>query len=440
MNFFSSTLTTLAFRFTTILFGTVTGVITARALGPSGRGQLAVILSTISIAVMFGQLGLTESNAYFVAGNRKLARPVAINSLWSALILGTLTIAIVSAVYYISPEVFELIPYELLLTGLLAVPFLMLGMMIQRVYLAQNRIILFNSYELTSKFLILGATVVVLSLLKLPLREYLLVYAGVFAVSALTFFRLLGLDIKPGFKPDMGVFKQSISYGFRAYIAVLLPFLLQRVGLFFVNAQSGADQAGFYSVAMQANDLFLIVPGVIGVLLVPRVAANQKSSDLSVKTFKFTAVIMTPVFILAMIFTNEIVSILFGGDYLPAVVPMRILFIGGYIIGIGSILLHDFSGRGFPMFTVLMWIPFNVINVLLNTFLVPSHAATGAAASITITYGIAFLVIMIYFVRLVKLRSWSVFLLSRNDFRDLVRSLTSALSSLRTPKDGSGKA
>jgi len=298
MNFFASTVTTLTSKLLTIIFGTLTGVLTARALGPSGRGTLSVILSTVLIGVIFGQFGLIQAHAYEVAGDRRKSAKLTVNSLWSSMAFGVLTGFVIVAVYMISPDVFESIPLDLLIVGIISVPFVMLGLMLQRIYLAQNRILEFNAFDLISKFLVLMLTFVGLYMMHVTISTYLIVYAAIFCLSSALFFIGQKINFSAIWRPDLKALKASLRFGFRAYIAVLLPFVLSRLGLFFVNSQLGATEAGHYSVAMQANDLFLIVPGVIGTLLFPRVAADQKTHSLTLKSFRFMLIVMLPVVVL----------------------------------------------------------------------------------------------------------------------------------------------
>ncbi|MBU1318880.1 MAG: oligosaccharide flippase family protein [candidate division Zixibacteria bacterium] len=430
MNFFASTVTTLASKVLTILFGTLTGVLTARALGPSGRGTLSVILSTVLIGVIFGEFGLIEANAYMAAGDRRKSAKLTVNSLWSSMGFGTLTGCVIVALYLISPDIFEAIPLSLMIVGLISVPFVMLGLMLQRIYLGQNRIVQFNAYDLISKLLVLILTFVGLYLLHVTLSTYLMIYAAIFCFSGVIFFLGQRVSLSTIMRPDLGVLKESLRYGFRAYIAVSLPFVLSRLGLYFVNAQLGATEAGQYSVAMQANDLFLIVPGVIGTLLFSRVAADQKTHTLTLKSFRFMLMVMLPIFILGQIFTRELVLLLFGADFLPAVLLMRILFIGGFATGLGVIFLNDLAGRGYPLFIVLMWLPLCAINVILNLVLMNLWGTAGAAASLAVTYVLGFIAAVLYFRYYVKVRGWSGFLPRPGDFTDLIQSCKTAVAGL----------
>src|SRR3954454_7458705 len=56
------------------LFGS--GIITARSLGPTGRGDLAVLLVLPSVALQLATLGLPSAVTYYVARNKPAAWPI----------------------------------------------------------------------------------------------------------------------------------------------------------------------------------------------------------------------------------------------------------------------------------------------------------------------------------------------------------------------------
>src|SRR5260370_24478881 len=60
-----------------MLVGTVgASVIVGRWLGPEGLGALAVLNTTVLLALSIGSLGLTSANTYFIAQDRKRLGPV----------------------------------------------------------------------------------------------------------------------------------------------------------------------------------------------------------------------------------------------------------------------------------------------------------------------------------------------------------------------------
>src|ERR1039458_2754511 len=64
--------------------GVVSGVLTARLLGPTGRGELAVIISLPMLLVPIGQVELPRSLAYEVSRVDEIPRAVIATSFWLA--------------------------------------------------------------------------------------------------------------------------------------------------------------------------------------------------------------------------------------------------------------------------------------------------------------------------------------------------------------------
>lgn len=70
--------------------GVVSGVLAARLLGPTGRGELAVILSLPLLLVQIGELELPRSLAHETSRLDEIPRPLIATSFWLGLCLGCL--------------------------------------------------------------------------------------------------------------------------------------------------------------------------------------------------------------------------------------------------------------------------------------------------------------------------------------------------------------
>src|SRR6267142_5335016 len=72
-------------------------VVVARWLGPVGLGTLAVLNTTVMLALQIGSAGLSSANTYFIARDRKSLGPVWANAIAFALITGSgLALAVVA--------------------------------------------------------------------------------------------------------------------------------------------------------------------------------------------------------------------------------------------------------------------------------------------------------------------------------------------------------
>jgi O-antigen/teichoic acid export membrane protein len=74
--------------------GVVTGIITARWLGPHDRGLFQLLTMLPTTLSNFVKLGIPQASVYFMRRKGASASAVASNSVWMALVMGT-TLAIV---------------------------------------------------------------------------------------------------------------------------------------------------------------------------------------------------------------------------------------------------------------------------------------------------------------------------------------------------------
>src|SRR6267378_6519375 len=90
-----------------MLVGVVgSSVVVARWLGPEGLGSLAVLNTTIVLALSIGSLGLTSANTYFIAKDRHTLAPAWANAIAFALCGGALVAVAVVALAKIKPTLF----------------------------------------------------------------------------------------------------------------------------------------------------------------------------------------------------------------------------------------------------------------------------------------------------------------------------------------------
>src|SRR5437773_900396 len=91
---------TLAGRVFRVGAGVLAAVITARFLGPEGRGEYFLVLTLAATIAQFGNLGLHSSNTYLVARDRGLLARLVANSFWVSIAAGGGLAAIVVGASY----------------------------------------------------------------------------------------------------------------------------------------------------------------------------------------------------------------------------------------------------------------------------------------------------------------------------------------------------
>lgn len=409
-----------------MLVGTVgASVIVARWLGPEGLGSLAVLNTTIVLALTIGSLGLTSSNTYFIAKDRRTLAPVWANAIVFGLLCGTLVAFAVLALARFAPTLFGGVSLDLILIAALSIPFQFVLSLGLNVLLAMDRIRQLNFMDALAPALALLNAILVLVILHSNLRVLVSFNTAATAVLCAVMFwairRLVSRQQeRMPFRPNGDLFKGAVSYGLKFFIPLVAAILIFRVDLLIVNHFRGAAEAGVYAVASQVANLLTMLPGVIAMLLFPRVASYQDPrAEFAIQVTRhvtFVMLIMCGVVAAGSFLLPHI----YGARFADATIQLLILLPGVCLIGIESVLVQHFTGTGLPIAIPVFWLITLAVSLGLNLALVPVFGARGAAVTSTLSYASIFVLVTIYFRMKTGHRSVDVFLLRRDELRDLL--------------------
>ncbi len=409
-----------------MLLGTVgASVIVARWLGPEGLGSLAVLNTTIVLALAIGSLGLTSANTYFIAKDRQTLGPVWANAIVFALMGGTIVAVAVVALAKVKPGLFGGVSAELILIAALSIPFQFLLSLGLNVLLAMDRIRQLNFMDASAPALALFNAIVVLLILRSDLKTLVSFNTGATVVLSVGMFwaiaRLMARQKeRTPFRPNAELFKGAIGYGLRFFIPLVAAILIFRLDLLIVNHFRGAAEAGVYAVASQVANLLTMLPGVIAMLLFPRVASFQDPrGEFAIQVTRHVSFVML-IMCLAGAAGAFLLPLIYGARFADATIQLLILLPGVCLIGIESVLVQHFTGTGLPIAIPVFWLITLATNVGLNLAVVPVFGARGAAITSTISYTLIFGLVAVYFCRKTGQRPVAIFLLRGREFRDLL--------------------
>jgi O-antigen/teichoic acid export membrane protein len=400
-------------------------VIVARWLGPEGLGSLAVLNTTIVLALSIGSLGLTSANTYFIARDRKTLGPVWANAIVFALFGGTLVAMAVVALAKIYPALFGGVSLELIVIATLSIPFQFLLSLGLNVLLAMDRIRQLNFLDAMAPAFALFNAIVVLVILHSNLK--VLVSFNTAATVVLSggmlwaIARLVGRQKeRAAFCPDRRLFKGTIRYGLRFCIPLMAAILIFRADLLIVNHFRGAAEAGVYAVAAQVANLLTMLPGVIAMLLFPRIASFQDSrGEFAIQVTRHVSFVML-IMCVAAAAGAFLLPLIYGARFADATVQLLILLPGVCLIGIESVLVQHFTGTGLPVAIPVFWLITLAVSLGLNLALVPGFGARGAAVTSTISYALIFVLVAVYFCLKTGRRPVEIFFLRSRELRSLL--------------------
>jgi len=392
---------TLAGRGTTIALGLVSSIITARWLGPEGRGVLATLGVVTGLALQFGNPGLHTGNVYFVAREPHRAAAVLGNSLVVSFAAGLVGGAVALLAAFLRPAWFPGIAPTLIALTAAALPFQFMILLYQNALVGLGEIAAFNLLEVGNKAVTFVALALWLVVMGGGAPGAVVLFAGMAAVTGIA--SAFACARRVSFRPslDAGLFAEMLRYGGRVWLACLLSFMVIRSDLLLVNYFRGTGEAGVYSIAVQIADTLLLLPVTIGMILLPRVAALRSGGEdeMTARVLRHTALFLGALVVAAFVLVGPVVRLLYGPGFEGAIAATRCLLPGVFALGLNGVLMNHFGGRGMPAVTVIAPLAGLALNVGLNLAVVPRYGMRGAAITSSIAYVLMLAVSLAVFLR-----------------------------------------
>ncbi len=424
MRFSRDVATTFCARVLLVGLGVVSSILTARYLGPAGRGILATLGALAGIGMQVGNLGLHASNTYRVSRNPKLLGPLWANSRRTAVGIGLSLCLLTAGAALALPGLLGEIRYPLLLLAAGGIPFQLTTLFGLNLVVGTGRVPLFNGLEVSFRLASIAGLFVCLVLLRGGAGTVLafnLIWAAAGAVIISGFLRSLIRETgSAGEGASLSLFRESVGYGVRAYTAALLAYLIVRSDMLMVNAMRGSSDAGVYSIAVQVADLIYLLPMSVGLVLFPRLSRHGEGDPIfAQKVTRYTAFILALLCCAAALLARPTVALLYGAEFTGAVSALWWLLPGIWAYGVANQMATQLASVGMPHAAVMVWIPPLALNVLLNLIWIPRWGIDGAAASSTLSYLLVLVLHLALWRRRIRGSVGDALLLRRSDLQEM---------------------
>jgi len=424
MRFSGDVAATFASRIVLVGLGVISSVLTARYLGPGGRGILATVGALAGIGIQLGNLGLHASNTYLVSRDVTVLGSLWANSRRTATALGCSLALIAAAGAAFMPGLLGEVGFLMLILGIAGMPFHLTTLFGLNLVIGTGKLALFNGMEIIFRTVGVAGLLACLVFFHGGIRSVLalnlaIAVGGALAVRAVLR-KLIRASGAAAPRTDMGLFRSSVAYGAKAYTAALLAYLIVRSDMLLVNTLRGASDAGIYSIAVQVADLIYLLPMSIGLVLFPRLARDGSGDPaFAMKVTRHTAFLLLLLCSAAALLARPAVGILYGPAFAAAVPALWWLLPGIWAYGVSNQIATQLASAGMPASAVLIWIPPLVLNVLLNLFWIPRWGITGAAASSTLCYFLVLALHLALWSRRIHGSLREALVLRRSDLREM---------------------
>lgn len=382
------------------LASVLTGVLIARALGPTGQGQYAVFAAAIGLGVVAAGVGQFERNVIASAGQQDAGRLLLVRSIIQCLLIGlslgaTVTVwdrVILPAVRWVAPFFACVLALEVL------------AALIRGINLGQHHILSYNLITLLQRFAYLAGVGVLTFADVAHLRGVVIAWAVAVGTSMVVAIVWIWSRSRPASIRPRNILEgwgQSYVGGSRAWVTVVLSVLLVRCDAWMLGPMLNVAAVGQVSVASALAEYLWYIPSILANVLFARVAADP--GPLAVRSIcrasRAMVALLVPIVFLVAVGGPRLVPLIYGAPFATAGYVLVLLLPGMTALALYLVVDSYFAGIGFPPISIYAVAIALITKVGLNLLAVPSFGVLGAAGMTSVAYTTLFLIKLIAFKR-----------------------------------------
>jgi O-antigen/teichoic acid export membrane protein len=419
---------TFAVRILNVVIAAGLGVLTARTLGPHGRGIYA--LPTVDAALVSAAFsGLTGATSYYML-RRDAGRAVVRASLLCACAFVVAGVAACAILTFAAHTAWAFLPAALSLPGTAV-------LMVATGYVVGRRRV-----RLTAT-MALGSTVATLlaigiAFLTLGVGAQPAIYAWVAGGLALAAWLLVWMirdsrRLEPG-SVDLRGF---IGYALRTGAVYFVSLLNYRADVYLVALLAGPAMLGIYTLAVTGAETLMLATQVTAIVSSPDIGSLEPraAAALVARCVRHNVIVAGICSIGLAIVAPYVVSLLYGERFLPMIPALRVLLIGVFVLSLGSPMSTYFTIRlGKPEVALVLAGISAAICIALSWALIPHIGIVGAAWGSTAGYIVGQTAAIAYFARAAKINPSTLLIPRWDDLRAYAAIAHGYASRLRSAK------
>jgi O-antigen/teichoic acid export membrane protein len=372
--------------------GIATSIILARTLGPAGRGELTEAMLWPTLVLTLGGLVNTQSVVYFWARSSTPEE--------KSTVLGSALVSCIVLTVVLLPAAWVVDAVALASAGkasfavanfyALSIPFSLLLLAVGGVFLAEERLVQFWGMRVANGLLFLVGLAALLAVRRVSVMSCALAALVALAVPA-AFAVLPGVAGLPRrLSWDRGLAQRMAGFGLKSNLAGLPYQFNLRLDQLFMSVMLPAGVLGIYVVAFAWSSMLSFIGGGISSVMLSRSAATDASDRRGVtiltRQFRVVAVLVTAGGVLVAAATPLAIPLLFGREFVAAVVPGVILSAAGVVLNINIVLHELIRGLGHPGVGVRAESVGVGVTVALLLALLPRWGPAGAAVAALVSH------------------------------------------------------
>ncbi|MEP7164103.1 MAG: lipid II flippase MurJ [Ferruginibacter sp.] len=383
----------------------LSGIFVIRALGPELRGYYSFLGLLGFFLVPIFSFGFLAGLGYHISSKKYLPKDITKSVIVIALLRSLVIIITVLLLKYFNllGKTGNELSVWYLLPVLLTFPLNMLKETFHRILLSDSQYAKANKLSI---FFSLVSPLIVFLLVVIFKMGFIGVVIAIVLSNVINFIltivfvnRLYSVfDFRKSY--DRVFVKLVFGYGIRGWIGDIAVTTNNRVDQLILSYFLPPASLGVYSICGSIGQLLWILPGSIRQILFNKNAEAKNEEDRKTLTAKYHAFFMSTGLVITIVFillAKYIVKILFGNDFLAAVIPLQIYLVGtGIYIGT-MVLTKYFVGKKEIIKNSYIQLFSAVIGLTTALLLIREYGIIGAAISSSISYIVSYCLAVYFF-------------------------------------------
>ncbi|WP_150265348.1 lipopolysaccharide biosynthesis protein [Paenibacillus tepidiphilus] len=380
-----------------LLVNMLTGVLTARYLGPTGRGEQTAMVNWSQFLAFSLSFGIPSALIYNAKKNPEDAGALYRIALLIGVGFGILAtlIGVIVLPYWLDafdPQVVLFAQWSMVLC-----PIVVISQINNAAFQFRGDYSKFNLIRYLVPLLTLAAIGILILLDAITpyttALAYLLPAMPLFIANTVSLLRTYRVKMKDAYLN----FKRLITYGFGSYGNDLLGQFTTYIDQILIAALLRPADLGLYAVAVSLSRMVNFFSNSVKVVLFPK--ASELSKDdaiaLTFRAFRISTTVTLLGSLLLMLIAPFIIPLLYGKEFNTALTVFRLLLLEVTISGGTLILAQMFMALGKPKFVSILQGVGLALVVPLLFWLVPEYGLFGAGMAMLLSGALRFLFIIL---------------------------------------------
>lgn len=377
----------------------LSGIITARALGPGGRGALAAIIMWPQFLAYGMTIGVPVATVYWLKRRPELSRDLSGTALLLSAFFGIMAAALGAIIIPFSLHTYPPETIHFARVWVVVTPLALAAVTIMSQAQAAGAFTQLNVFRVLSPLSVLAVLVVEKLTGHLSANNAALSYLLAATPATLWIAIWAWKHYRPSLNSVVSSSRLLLSYGVRAWGVDLLGTIANQVDRILVVGMLNPESMGLYVVAQSAAGVLSVLPNAVVPVSLPRSSGRSKEEIISLtgRAARMTLLVMIVASLPLFFFGGFLLKLVYGGKFVAAAIVLPFLVVEAIFDGLTSVLSQAFLASGFPGTVTLLQGTGLATSIPLLYWLIPIFGVRGAGCALMMATMLRFLFIFLNF-------------------------------------------